>query len=52
MNKRQFAIELGRLVMRALAEKLDPDELLVALEHQVEQERTIQKSRRAAERSY
>ena len=52
MNRREFEIELGQLVMRAIAEKLAPEDILTALEGAVRNELEIRARKRAMERTY
>jgi hypothetical protein len=51
-KKRQFAIELGLLTMKAIGQGLHPDAALEVLEARAREEKIIQDFRREMERTY
>lgn len=51
-GRRQFSIELGEMVMRAIAEGLHPDDALLVLKQKVGEEMRLQRERKEAARSY
>jgi hypothetical protein len=52
MNKRDFEIKLGILVMETLATGLTADKIIEALEAKLREEKQLQESRRCAALSY
>lgn len=51
-DKRTFAIALAHLTTEFIGAGLSPDEALVVLQEKVAAEMQLQRTRRAAERSY
>ncbi len=52
MDRRQFEIKLGLLIMAAFSEGLGTDDLIDALEARLEEEHQLRRQRRKAAKSY
>lgn len=51
-KKRELSIKIGQLIMVAIAQEMNPDDVIDVLEEHLSSEKSIQCTRKAAERSY
>lgn len=51
-KKRELSIKIGQLVMAAIAQEMNPDDVIAVLEEHLKSEKSIQRTRQAAERTY